>query len=95
MTQNKVTGKPSRRTRIGRNEDGSLDELVIMLDPDLMLHAEEMDDGRWWVGFYDTNSKDDPRTMSIDFAQTGTKRKRKWEAQIGEDDMLTDRNARG
>lgn len=33
------------RDRVDRNADGSLDDILLCLEPDLMLRAEEMDDG--------------------------------------------------
>ena len=47
------------KDRIGRNEDGSPDEIVVH---NVNVHIEQMDDGHWWMGIY----KDD-RVMLLDF----------------------------
>lgn len=82
-----------KRDRVDRNDDGSPDDIVIMLEPDLMLRAEKMDDGLWWVainwlrkGLHDDQFV---RTVSLDLYRTGKKRFA-WHALINERELLPD-----
>ena len=37
------------KDRIGRNKDGSLDEIVVQ---NVDVHIEQMGNGHWWMGIY-------------------------------------------
>lgn len=74
------------RDRVDRNEDGSLDDIVLCLEPDLMLRAEEMDDGEWWICIYDESDKD--RSLTVNLAVTDRRRKRgRWKAYIDNENL--------
>ena len=52
------------KNRIGRNEDGSLDDIVVS---NVDLHIEQMDKNFWWIGIYNSKGKDKSRTMLLEF----------------------------
>jgi hypothetical protein len=85
IASEQAKAKVDARDRIDRNADGSPDDIVIMLEPDLMLRAEEMDDGLWWVAIHDMNGKQ--RSIAIDVRRHGKKRFR-WHAVISDDSLL-------
>ena len=55
------------KNRIGRNEDGSLDEVVLY---NVDFHLEQMDKNFWWIGLYGGKKRGkfgSTKTMLLEF----------------------------
>lgn len=46
--------KNKKEIRFGWNEDGTLDEIFLMVNGECVFHLEQMDQegGQWWAGLY-------------------------------------------
>jgi hypothetical protein len=42
-----------RRIEVRKKPDGSVDEVLLYIDDECVMHLEYMDDNKIWIGLYD------------------------------------------
>lgn len=65
----------SERIEVRRNDDGTIDEVLLYVGERCVFHLEQMSKRSWYFGVYPEGSKDDPGQFYVRSKRRVTVRK--------------------